>query len=86
MRFLALTRIIARNALMVKWISLLTSDQSFWVRILVGAQNRIRKASLMTGFSYSKQTALLADDFVKRSHVLCAFSSAKYRRAGTAGT
>jgi hypothetical protein len=26
------------TAPMVKWISQLTSDQSFWVRVLVGAQ------------------------------------------------
>ena len=25
---------------MVKWISQLTSDQSFWVRVLVGAQQK----------------------------------------------
>lgn len=25
---------------MVKWISLLSSEQSFWVRILAGAQNK----------------------------------------------
>ncbi len=40
LQYLRFHRMIAvlRNAPMVKWISQLTSDQSFWVRVLVGAQ------------------------------------------------
>ena len=76
------------TAPMVKWISQLTSDQSFWVRVLVGAQTIKQETSLdiKTGLFFRKQTAFLSCLFVKRSHIFCSLPRAENRRVGTAGT